>query len=209
MEIKKNYYNFFDKKICINLEKRKDRLERSLQVFKNFNIDVEIFKAIDGNTLINPTITIPIGNYGLNKTSEKIFEECIELNINNVLIFEDDVELHDDFHLILNQALNQLPEDWEMLYFGGNHIGGVIPYTNNLNKLLKTYAAHAFVINKNIFSIILDDLKKFTNLENDVIYSNLHSRGKSFVITPHIAWQRPDYSNIQNNYVNYDFLKYG
>jgi len=59
-----------------------------------------------------------LGHIACSLSHRKLYEHIVEKNYNRVLIFEDDtVPLADTAHL-LTASVNELPEDWEIIYFG-------------------------------------------------------------------------------------------
>ena len=64
--------DFVDKIYCINLDKRKDRWDRCQVIFKENDIDVERFSAIDGkNCTYKNTKLIP-GEIGIIRSNLEI-----------------------------------------------------------------------------------------------------------------------------------------
>ena len=114
--------NFFDKTFCINLDRRKDRWEECLTEFNKYNLlDIERFTAIDGNNLpqVKSGFVTP-SRLALVLTNIDILEKAIQNNYESILILEDDVEFTNEVNKI-SEYFKFLPEDWDMLYFGGNH----------------------------------------------------------------------------------------
>ena len=200
-----NINEYFEKIYCVNLEKRPDRWAKSDEIFKKHNIQVERFGAIDGYSIENTTTLLP-GEFGLIKTHIEILKIAKENNYKNILIFEDDVELCDDFSDKFNEYYNQIPKEWDFLYFGGNHLGSINQINQNIFRLSYTFTTHAFAINNNLYDELMLLLKSASK-QVDVIYAELHSKYNSYTIKPTMAWQRSDYSDIQGGVMNYDFLK--
>jgi GR25 family glycosyltransferase involved in LPS biosynthesis len=191
--------NFFEHIYCINLEKRFDRWEECQKEFEKLSIkNVEQFDATDGHSL--PNYRIRPGEAGIVASNMRLFQDAIQKNYSNILVLEDDVE----FSLDTNHLLSQIPEDWEILYFGGNHSMGTPQIINDKIAVAnKTLAAHAIAFKKCVFEKLLE-LMNF-NEQIDITYAyNLHLF-KSYVFYPSIAWQKAGYSDINNDFVNYDY----
>jgi GR25 family glycosyltransferase involved in LPS biosynthesis len=191
--------NFFEHIYCINLEKRFDRWEECQKEFEKLSIkNVEQFDATDGHSL--PNYRIRPGEAGIVASNMRLFQDAIQKNYSNILVLEDDVE----FSLDTNHLLSQIPEDWEILYFGGNHSMGNPQIINDKIAVAnKTLAAHAIAFKKCVFEKLLE-LMNF-NEQIDITYAhNLHLF-KSYVFYPSIAWQKAGYSDINNDFVNYDY----
>lgn len=208
----------FDKIYCINLDKRKDRWKKSLEIFKYYNIEVERFPAIDGH---NPSGILPgmkikgtiledrPGLLGCSLSHFSIISKAKESNLDNIFIFEDDFILIDDFNNKLEKAIDKLPKNWDMFYLGANHLkpsNFPIKFSEYIYKLKGSYSAHAYGVNKKFFDIIINT---FENLEkgNDQHYYDLHKKYNCYVTWPHLAWQRSGYSDIMMGNRDYKRLK--
>jgi len=203
--------NFFDKTFCINLDRRKDRWEECLTEFNKYNLlDIERFTAIDGNNLpqVKSGFVTP-SRLALVLTNIDILEKAIQNNYESILILEDDVEFTNEVNKI-SEYFKFLPEDWDMLYFGGNHNQhmGIAPpkiINEKVCKLHHTFSTHCVAINKRAFTTILNRLKKRDNAL-DVIYVELQSTLNAYSFYPMIATQRVSFSDIENRVTDYKWL---
>lgn len=198
--------NFFDRTYCINLSRRLDRWEESLLEFKKHDLqDIIRFEAVDSkknNSNTNSWI-------GLVLTNIQILETCIKDNLNSVLILEDDVEFNDQINDV-ESFFTFLPNDWDMIYFGGNHNthwGSNIPKVINekVYKLHLTYSSHCIGIHKKAFHRILERIKK-SDQPLDVMYAELQKSMNVYSFYPALATQRVGYSDIENRIVDYKWL---
>jgi GR25 family glycosyltransferase involved in LPS biosynthesis len=197
---------YFEKIYCINLDKRLDRWNEAQEQFKKHNLDVERFPAILGNPENIPTKIIP-GHVGCVLSHYNVVKKADESGFNQILILEDDVVFCEDLQEKFNQFIKQVPKDWDMLYFGGNHNSEPLEkITDNVYKIHKTYTTHAYAIRKPIYKVVMKMFPKL-QFEVDVMYSMLQNSFNCYVFRPHLAWQQDGYSDILNKNVNYDFLK--
>jgi GR25 family glycosyltransferase involved in LPS biosynthesis len=199
-----NLNKYFDRIYVINLDKRQDRYQSFLNEMNRLSIDgVKRFSAIDGSVIQPPNKSILPGELGILLTHLEIIKECKKDNLNNVLIMEDDVYFTDEIYDIDNYML-KLPEDWDLLYFGGNHHYGNNPLNVN-DKILKlnfTVALQCIGIKNTMFDQII--LKLSESLKPvDVYYAEFQKENNSYCFKPNIAKQKPGYSNIQNRIVDY------
>jgi hypothetical protein len=197
--------DYFDHIYCINLDKRTDRWEDCVKQFKKHNLTVERFSAIDGNTIKNTTTLMP-GEYGILSTHIELIKDAKNKGYKNILILEDDVEFIDNLNEYFSLFKGQIPDDWVMLYLSGNHVGGCLQVSENIFKIFHSYAIHSFAIKSELFDLIINGLPKYKKAV-DVFYAELQSLFPSYVIRPHLAWQRESFSDIQGGIMNYDFLK--
>jgi glycosyl transferase family 25 len=197
---------YFDKIYCINLDSRPDRWESVQKEFDKWGItDVERFSAINGNELPKETLKglLP-GEVGVLLTHLELARKCKEEGLNNVLILEDDVYFSEEI-LKLDEYMSKLPEDWEMLYLGGNHHYGDKPEIIN-DKILKlnfTVALHCVAINKPMFDVIEAILKRFKK-QVDTHLAEIQPNFNVYGFHPNMAFQTAGFSDIQNRDVNYD-----
>jgi GR25 family glycosyltransferase involved in LPS biosynthesis len=135
-----------------------------------------------------------------------LISNCINNN-SSCFIFEDDVELAEDVFSSLEFALENLPKDADLFYLGASHHQRPIIIKNNIYKINHSYCAHALWISSNVFNKILDIIDIYPNLPVDVCYALLQPSINYYAVFPHLAWQKNTYSDIQNDFVNYDFIK--
>lgn len=202
---------FFNKTFCVNLERRSDRWDECLSEFDKYGItNVDRFIAVDGTTLPQKKSGfVTPSRLALVLTNVKILEEAIQENYDSILILEDDIEFTDEINNI-SEYFKFLPEDWDMLYFGGNHNQhtGVTPpkiINEKVCKLHHTFSTHCVAINKKSFNTILERLKKYDNAL-DVIYSELQKSLNVYSFYPLIATQRVSFSDIENTMTDYKWL---
>lgn len=195
--------SLFDKIYCINLDRRLDRWSQSEEQFKKLGIEVERFSAIEpssGNTYINK------GELGVLQSNLELIKKAKEQKCNNILIFEDDVEFSPNFQSLFNSFYSQIPSNWDMIYFGGNHVHGFIPTSANVVRMLGSYAIHSIVIRNTLFEKIIEILPE-SKKQVDVYYAELHRTHHAYCFMPHLTWQRPNYSDIAQANVDYTFLR--
>lgn len=128
-----------DQIYLINLDRRPDRLSHCEKQFIKSDIiknGYQKYIAIDGALLDDETIKALVtskgyeyitskqptkglylsrGAVGLALTYKRIFEICVD---ENILLLEDDIILKDNFDSILLNGLNDIPNDWDIIYLG-------------------------------------------------------------------------------------------
>lgn len=187
------------KTFCISLKSRVDRREQILANCNKVGLKPTWIQAVNG-------YKSDIGGAGGCKQSHWF---CIKLaqheHLEKFLVLEDDVEFSDDFSL----DLTDIPDDWDMVYFGGNHLlAKPIHIKNNVYKCRNTLCAHAILIRHTCYDLLLEELLKPSEKPVDVLLGELHeTKLNAYVIYPHTAWQFNSFSNIENRYTIYPFLK--
>lgn len=202
--------NYFSKTYCINLERRKDRWNECLLEFESKGLNgIERVSAVDGKDLLFFPQRINPSALALILTNEKIFENAIKNDYGSILILEDDIEFTEQVKDI-SSFIDKLPEDWDMLYFGGNHnthVGYKSPEVINekVVKLHHTYSTHCVGVNKRAYQSILERIRK-KDQPLDVIYSDLQKKLNVYSFFPAIATQRVSFSDIENKVTDYKWL---
>lgn len=200
----------FDHYYCINLESRKDRKKECEEIFSSLKIPVTFFNAIDGNMIKNVSTKISIGNIGCCMSHYKLWEEIKNKNYENVLIMEDDIEFSDNAVSLFESFYTEVPSDWQLLYFGGNHCKEKLNFiSKHVHKLKNTYTTHCYAVKQKTINYLLNkfNMNNLFNKEIDVNLSDVQKEIPSYGFYPHLAWQRESFSNIENKNVNYNFLK--
>ena len=150
-------FDRFDKVYCINLKRRPERLDEFKKEIEKYDLgNFEVFEAIDGNNLTNTrSKSLKHSEQGLIESNLQIIKDCIKNKYQNVLILEDDCFFTSEVNN-LDDYFNKLPNDWDMLYMGGNHnthMGIESPKIINdkICKLHQTYSTHFVAIKNTLF----------------------------------------------------------
>ncbi len=150
----------FDRVVCLNLERRPDRLAQ-------FNSEIavswpfqqpEIVKAIDGRRVRQPRgFTNGDSTWACFQSHRRIIEDAVNDGLDSILVFEDDALLCDDFAGAVEKFFNDVPTDWEMVFLGGwwnrgeapteikpgiiklNSVGSTVCYSARGEGLMKLY----------------------------------------------------------------------
>ena len=185
----------------INLE---DRLDRKLHIVDEMTklpqVSYEIVAAIRDES----------------KTCFLSHLKCIQRakdnNLPYVLVLEDDAIFSEDCIEIFDRALTEVQtRQWDMLYLGANLNSNAYNITPTLVKLSGAYTAHAYMVHKQFYDIILN---LQLDVEIDVCYSKLIPNNNIYMCDPMIAYQLPSYSNLQDGFRDYNgaifanYLKY-
>lgn len=150
-----------DKIICINLINRKDKYDRVKHIFKNLNLNVEFYQ---------PEKHTYSGRIGCFESHINVITNCYNNNLNNVLIFEDDIintsSYNNDTIVKAVEYLNH-HKDWEYLQLGYT----ILPHeiidffiSKKINDNIIKYngnCAHAYIVNRNGMKRILKNWKEY------------------------------------------------
>lgn len=188
-----------------------DRIKNIKRQEENINININIFEAIKGvlinqEELINNNILDPIFKYPTIKRSNEIgcymshltlLKKIKNNNINQSnysVILEDDFEIiNSDFQMIINDALLQIPDNFDILFLGYPVIideSTNLNYSTNLyefNNKNNIYGAYAYLINNNNIDKIVENIE-YIDMPIDIKYQELGYKSKLniFFINPKI-----------------------
>lgn len=198
----------FRTRVCINLDRRPERWQRVQERFAAHGITgVRRFPALDGQTLAIPAHwKHTAGAYGCLRSHLQVVEEARRLGVPSVLIFEDDVLFDDDLQRKFAAGMEQLPEDWDMLYFGALHKDEPIAVTENLSRLTRSNSTYAYAIRETVFDAFID----LNRRAGDVLDNNsfvLQQRFNALCFLPHLAWVENDWSDAQSKIEGHWYLR--
>lgn len=199
-------FDYFAKAYYINLNVRQDRRREAEKRFRDFNIEVTRYGAE------KPTDRGGYDGLGARGAAESHFE-IIRLakqdNLENVLIFEDDVVFTKPYREILAIVGELKHVNWDMFYFY------VWPGTKTLGKfgifqkVTNQTMAHAYAVNGHFYDTILT--KCVTNNKhidvfyaqdvqpNNNIYASATCVGQSLSPTDASFWHDRRYSSHAEN----------
>lgn len=201
--------NYFDKTFCINLDSRPDRWQSATEEFKKHSLQVERISGIDGSKMnLDFPQEIKEGAVGCALSQLFAIKYAKQLGLNNFLLLEDDVQFEDDINNVFEDYVKEVPEDWDMLYLGGQHYHGM-----NLQKISEhvykceyTLAAHSVAFKSTVYDRFINNLIDITK-PCDVHYAESHKEINAYVFIPHLTWQKNSFSDIEKTNVDYTFLK--
>lgn len=193
----------------INLKERLDRREHITNQLQKINCENYIlFEGVNGKKTDNPT-KMPSGMYGLIKTYLNMYDNWKKSPKENILIIEDDCVFLDGFNEKLEKYISNVPDNWDMLYFGANHNYHMGEKTEIINekciKLNNSYSAHCVLIKSHVFEELIFGIQTFT-IENDVMMANLQKKYNAYSSSETLTTQLVSYSDIQNKVMDYNWL---
>lgn len=201
-----NPFDFFENIYCINLDKRTDRWELAQKEFESVGIldRVQRFSAIEHTD----------GRVGVIKSNLALIKQAKENNLENILIFEDDVKFINNPLDVLRSFLENITSiSWSMLYLGANTHEKLIKLKPNVILLKNAYAAHSIVYNKIVYNKFikkyedLDHISSFNDILDVWLDQEVQRKHTVLMCNPIITTQRESYSDIEKRDVNYGFIE--
>lgn len=202
----------FDKIFCINLARRPDRRAQAEAEFAKYGIPVEFVEGIDGldlplqNMISKDGLKVSRGDLGCTLSHLKIVRMAKQQNLKNYFVFEDDVEFAPDINNLFDTYFAQVPVNYDLLYLGGNHMGGFDMLTANIAKIHLTYTTHAIGVQAKAYDAMIEVLGR-QNDKVDICIAELHAKLNCYVTRPHLAFQRASFSDILEKQTDYQHLR--
>lgn len=172
------------KAVFINLNRRKDRLKSFKEKWAEAGEPLKIkrFPARDGSVIPKPSwFWPPEGAWGCYLSHlEAIMEAIEEGGVKNLLVLEDDAVFREGFKDNFAECLNELPEDWDMFYLGGQHLKTEeCPPVKISDHLAKGYFINlttGYLLNEKAFKTVVDHLLDFMRFRyiSDGLSSSQH-----------------------------------
>jgi hypothetical protein len=182
-------WSFFQRRICLTNDPSEYALAE--QEFQRVGLNVQPYHAVK-----------EIGPHQSFTHSERniLLDFLFDSDANTLLHLEDDVVFRDLGHL--NQAISELPPDWDVLYLGANLIcwnnGEPNPerHSEHLFRVRAAWTTHAVAYNKRCVRRILEGQPSFDALMFDNWLSSLLPQLNAYCVAPMVAYQRPRKSSI-------------
>jgi len=168
-----------DRVYVINLDKDTERLHAFDKQMKKHRISYMRFPAVNGASLgydegltkfCNDFCTP--GMKGCALSHKSIWEDMLKNRYENVLVFEDDVTLLDEFETVFRDGWDQLPKDYDLYYLGchgtcdNSHVTSKIlnrvmqtepeGYDKNINTVYGSLGTHGYIISNKCAKVIVD-----------------------------------------------------
>ena len=149
--------DLFPYRVCINLDRRPERWKRMESRFSEVNLwPVERFAAVDG-----ATVQIPEGwpespgAYGCLQSHLEVVLQARAMKRESVLIMEDDILFDERFREKFRERICNLPENWDMLFFGCLHCDQPTPVANGIGKLRGSFSTFMYGIRHTVYDAFI------------------------------------------------------
>lgn len=184
----------------INLDYRKDRLERFKRTYNLKDIKCSLVKAVDANKIDLKKLERNnlIGEYGLNTLQQekrthhhqfntmgaigcyishiKTWQKILKSKCKYGLIFEDDIEFNNYMtEDVICNYISKLPSNWDILLLSKNRVT-MYKVKNNLYKVKKFICLHSYVVKKTSIPKLIDNITPI-NQQIDFKLSCLANKG--------------------------------
>lgn len=198
----------FPHQICVNLDRRPDRWRRMQVKFYRLGLKAVLrFPAVDGQKLAMPSSwKHTSGAYGCLLSHLSVVRQARQRGLPHVLIFEDDAVFARRFRERFATCVEQLPGDWDMLFFGALHKDEPIRISDNIGRITRANSTYAYVVRESVFDAFIELNSKAETVldENSFI---LQRQFNCYCFIPNLVWVETDYSDAQNRFEHHWYLK--
>jgi glycosyl transferase family 25 len=196
----------------INLKERVDRKENLIHNFKLLNIPTLEMTHIDAKKH-------HYGAIGCYMSHIHCLYKAKENGYDHILICEDDIQFTNIF--ILKQQLRKIIrniKNWDVIMLASNVLfAKKIPNINYCARVIKGMCATGYIVNSHYYDKLLNNfnegIQKLCKQPHltyryavDVFWQSLQKKDNWIIPLPLTVTQLPNYSNIENRYVNYDLV---
>lgn len=196
-------WEFIDKVVFINLEKRKDRLDDIIEVCKVFPPE----KVVRFNAIENKEC----GLIGCGKSHAQVIQMAIDNKWKNVLVLEDDTtwNKYDTGYTNLEELVKK---DYDVIIIGGCLDENGI-FDTNTNRVVNVQTTTAYIVHEKFYNTLLDNFNTgVTLLEQtgihwlyaiDQYWKQLQREHIFLMIVPNMMYQSDGFSDNSRTYVYY------
>jgi glycosyl transferase family 25 len=192
----------------INLENRVDRKIHFEKQMLLLGLNATRFNAIKHE----------YGAIGCSMSHLALLKHAKEQNLDHILSMEDDIMFLNPRLFInsLNHFL-RVNKDFDVLMIAGNNMGDYNILSRFFIKITKCHTTTGYLVKKHYYDKIIfnyeEGINKLMNNINfvnkyavDQYWQKLQLQDKWYLLTPLTVTQKPDYSDIDKRYIDYNHL---
>lgn len=189
----------FDLAFCINLDRRPDRWAAAQEQFHHHGLEVMRISAVPDSQLLPdklapkyPPLLRDKGKvpYCIMLTHLLIFRLAEAMKLTSFVVFEDDVRLSKNFRQDAERFLKDVPDDWDMIYFGGSKLLNMapVPHRTGIFRPSYMYFTHAYGAHKRVYKKCIEAMLSCGH-EVDQLLAGLHPQMRVYTPVPALAVQ--------------------
>ena len=203
--------DMIDKIYLINMKEDKNRLDIINKKFSKLNLNYQLIEGVNGKNIYNEykdLTSISPGQLGCLLSHINILKDAEKNNYENILIFEDDIlflkkfkyNMHKIFNIILKNE-----KEFDIIYLGCSqkHEWEDISIKNNYYKGYKMDGTFAMIINKRIFSNVINISNKLELPIDRVYYNYIQPNNKCFSCIPSLVTVNNDMISKTSDYTTF------
>lgn len=168
---------------------------------------VQRFSAIDGNSVVLPHDWVhTAGAYGCLRSHVEVVREARNTGASSVLIFEDDAVFEPRFNDKFSSYIAELPDDWDMLFFGALHKDEPVKISEHIGRITKANSTFAYALRNTVFDAFIE-LNGRAEHVLDMNSYLLQERFNCYCFMPNLVWVESEYSDVQNRVEHHWYLE--
>jgi len=182
---------------CINLAHRADRWSQFFEEARKFPKHFRFYRSEAVYTPDDPRLGCAQSHLNLIKMAQIT-------NMKSIFVVEDDVVFTDTAFDVIQSALSQLPDDWDILLCGGYRASTSQEVVSGVHEIYFAVGTHCLIYNQSSYEKMLSYCQE--PVEIDIFISFLAATGKIklYYICPPVAFQRKGFSDIQQKEFDWD-----
>jgi hypothetical protein len=193
-------WQFFDRRVLLTVKNRRDKKPSRLPIVTRELDRIgmklhDVFYAVDA---IGPHQSFTL-------SQKQILTDFIDSDSKRLLVLEDDVEFRD--LQPLREAIfdiNLHNTNCDILYLGGNLLNGrVLEKRRHICRVNNVWTTHAVSYSRFAAAALLQHFPNENEVMFDTYLGSMLSQFKAYMVSPMVAVQRPDFSDIWGHDVNY------
>lgn len=196
--IKKNHISKYLKAYNISfifidaVDGRKDpELLKKYEEYLSWSFDDERSHKVEGS--YKKKLVVGSGAFGLLESYKKVFTDAIKNKHSNIMVFEDDILLDNNFNEILQKFLTNITK-FDLVYLGCSQYVWRDINTENIPNTNSYYytapliidGSFAIIYNQKVYNDIIDLIERY-NAPYDLYLRHITKHKNSYVIYPNIA----------------------
>lgn len=190
-------WDFFQRRACLALDADWPDV---CQEFERVGLtDIWRFRPyeIDNDKILGP-------HQSFNSSVRQMLVDFLATDSQSMLSMEGDVVFRDLSHL--ESALNELPENWDIVYLGANLLNGQPErFSQYLFRVRAAWTTHAIGYNRKVVQFILDNQPGISEEMVDNFLGKQLPSLNAYVVAPMVAYQKPHRSGIWQHSLEEDY----
>ena len=123
-----------------------------------------------------------------------------------MLIFEDDVVFDPEFQNKFARFSKEVPDDWDVLYFGALHKDEPEKVSEHVGLITKANSTYAYALKHTVFDAFLE-LNDRAEHVLDMNSYQLQQRFNCYCFMPNLAWVEAEFSDVQDRLEHHWYLE--
>lgn len=151
--------DYFPRIVLLSLSSQRDRADAALTRIEESGMarrgDVTVMRAWPGNVAPAPAWwRAGNGAWGCLISHVRAVQEALLDGVERVLLLEDDIVFHPRAPQWLERLMREVPEDWDQLYLGGQHLKEASPMPGSpyIWRAKNVNRTHAYALHRRVYA---------------------------------------------------------